>query len=99
MIRLKIIKSPGESCRNILKTRIREYDSQMYGAVGLVQGMIYEILYAADVAEKAANVVVYDIKGNCPQTLTTIAVLGNIEDVETALRAIKEKADLGEIDD
>ena len=62
------------------------------GAVGLIQGKVVEMICAADVAEKTAEVLVEDIRGNCPQSLTTLAVFGELSAVEAALEAIRQRA-------
>ena len=61
-------------------------------AVGLVQGKVVDMIAAADVAEKAANVRVYDLKGICPQHITLIGIFGDIADVKASNQAI-EKAE------
>jgi microcompartment protein CcmL/EutN len=45
---------------------------------------------AADVAEKAANVRVFDLKGICPQHMTMIGIFGDIADVKASIQAIRE---------
>ena len=45
---------------------------------------------AMDVAEKAANVRVFDLRGLCPQHLTMIGILGDIADVKASIQAIEE---------
>lgn len=98
MLRTKIIRAPGAKTLKIISDRIKNFDSKSSpGAVGLVHGMVHEIIYAADIAEKAANVDIYDVRGNCPQTMTTIAIVGSVVDVETSLRQIKIKAFQGDI--
>jgi hypothetical protein len=61
-----------------------------YTAVGLIQGKVVDMVAAADVAEKAANVRVFDLKGICPQHITMIGIFGDIADVEASIKAIKE---------
>jgi hypothetical protein len=59
-------------------------------AVGLVQGKVVDMIAAADVAEKAANVKVFDLKGICPQHITMIGIFGDIADVKASIQAIEE---------
>jgi hypothetical protein len=61
-----------------------------HAAVGLIQGRVVDMVAAADVAEKAANVRVFDLKGICPQHITMIGIFGDIADVEASIKAIKE---------
>nr|WP_207754862.1 BMC domain-containing protein [Desulforadius tongensis] len=62
-----------------------------YDAVGLVQGRLIDMVFAADIAEKAAGVVVEDIKGHCPQNLIMIAIFGDTASVEAAIKDIQDK--------
>jgi microcompartment protein CcmL/EutN len=57
--------------------------------VGLVQGKVLDMIAAADVAEKAADVRVFDLKGICPQHVTMIGIFGDIADVEASIDAIE----------
>ncbi|MEW5724551.1 MAG: BMC domain-containing protein [Thermodesulfobacteriota bacterium] len=61
-----------------------------FSAVGLVQGRLVDLMYAADVAEKAADVQVFDLKGTCPQHVTLIGIFGDIAAVKASLDAIRE---------
>jgi microcompartment protein CcmL/EutN len=63
--------------------------------VGLVQGQLAEMLMAADIAEKAAQVAVEEVRGICPQHITMIAVFGDIAAVEAALKAIQQHFNCG----
>ncbi|WP_330397444.1 BMC domain-containing protein [Maledivibacter halophilus] len=65
-------------------------DIHDFGAVGLLQGKIMDMLYAADIAEKTADVCVEDIRGNCPTTMTTLAIFGSVEAVEIAIQEIRK---------
>ncbi len=92
---IRIIKSPGEGTLEILKKRSSlNFDSGKPGAVGLVQGKIIEMICAADTAEKCAGVIVSDVRGSCPQNLVLLAIVGEIADVEEALKSVKEKSEV-----
>jgi len=58
-------------------------------AVGLVQGMMIDMVCAADIAEKAVGVIVRDIRGSCPQNMIMIAIFGDTASVESAIQEIK----------
>ena len=58
-------------------------------AIGLVQGKVIDMVCASDVAEKAAGVESFDVKGLCPQHMTMIALVGDTSSVEAALNQIK----------
>jgi microcompartment protein CcmL/EutN len=53
-----------------------------------------DMIAAADVAEKAANVRVFDLKGICPQHITMIGIFGNVADVKAGLAAIEADENL-----
>jgi len=48
-----------------------------------------DLFYYADLAQKAADVFTVELFGTCPQTTTTLAVLGDTSAVKTAMEAIK----------
>ena len=93
-LNIQFITHPGPGVIDILTTRmgtgakktIREID---FRAVGLVQGRLVDMIYAADIAEKAADVHVYDLKGTCPQHLTMIGIFGDIAAVKASLDAVR----------
>nr|WP_246517042.1 BMC domain-containing protein [Clostridium aciditolerans] len=60
-------------------------------AIGLVQGKLIDMIYAADIAEKAVGVTVEDIRGLCPQHMVLIGIFGDTASVEAALNEIKLK--------
>ena len=92
MLECRIIKSPSPGTLDILFRRKGSSVTKeitQYDAIGLVQGLLIDMLVAADIAEKAAGVVVEDIKGNCPQNLILIAIFGDTASVEAALADIQ----------
>lgn len=99
----RIIKSPSQGTLDILFRRKGSASTVPivnYGAVGLVQGRLIDMVFAADIAEKAAGVVVEDIKGQCPQNLIMLAIFGDTASVEAAMKDIQYKlkeAKTGEI--
>jgi hypothetical protein len=90
-----IIKSPSKGAIDILMRRRGSNSKELppYGvdAVGLVQGRMIEMVVAADIAEKATNVMVEDIKGSCPQNMILLAIFGDTAAVEDALEQIRFK--------
>lgn len=88
----RIIKSPSAGTKEILKRRGATKDESLYNAdaVGLVQGKMIDMIYASDIAYKAAGVVVEELRGNCPQHMLLIALYGDTSSVETAIYEIKE---------
>jgi ethanolamine utilization microcompartment shell protein EutS len=90
----RMIKSPSRGTMDILFRRKGSPPStplENYDAIGLVQGRMIDMIVAADIAEKAAGVVVEDIKGQCPQNVIMIAIFGDTASVETAIEEIKYK--------
>ena len=59
----RIIKSPSESTKNILRRRMGtgcKTDLDNIGAIGLVQGKLIDMIYASDIADKAVDVTVVE---------------------------------------
>ncbi|SHJ23777.1 BMC domain-containing protein [Clostridium cavendishii DSM 21758] len=96
----RIIKSPSECTIDILKRRMGtncKTDLSSVDAVGLVQGKLIEMIYAADIAEKAVGVTVEDIRGSCPQHMILIGIFGDTASVESAINEIKFKMEEGKV--
>ncbi|AFM40580.1 BMC domain-containing protein [Desulfosporosinus acidiphilus SJ4] len=90
----RIIKSPSKGTVDLLMRRKGSAPSvpiDDYDAIGLVQGRLIDMVFAADIAEKAAGVIVEDIKGHCPQNLIMIAIFGDTAAVEAAIQDIQAK--------
>ncbi|WP_312470190.1 BMC domain-containing protein [Neobacillus sp.] len=94
----RIIKSPSEGTIDILMRRIGTGITKKMDcidAVGLVQGRMIEMIFAADIAEKAVGVTVADVRGSCPQNMILIAIFGDTSSVEAAMQEIKRKSEEG----
>ncbi len=94
----RIIKSPSEGTLNIIMHRIgagAEEKINCMDAVGLVQGQMIDMIYVADIAEKAVGVTVADVRGSCPQNMILIALFGDTSSVESAMQEIKQKLEEG----
>ncbi len=99
---IRIIKSPSFGTREMLKRRIAlsgVVDVVDADAIGLVQGKMIDMLCASDIAEKAAGVEVYDVRGLCPQHMTMLAIFGDTASVENALSEIDRKVKEGAYND
>lgn len=93
-MRLQFIKAPTPGVIAMLARRAADRAGILEnnpGAVGLVQGPLADMIAAADVAEKAAQVTVEEIRGICPQHFTMIAILGEIAEVGAALDAVRKR--------
>jgi len=94
----RMIKSPSKGTIDIIKRRLAtpvSGDLDEADAIGLVQGRMIEIIWAADIAEKAVGVTVADVRGSCPQNMIMIAIFGDTASVEAAINEIKSKAEEG----
>ncbi|WP_312520159.1 BMC domain-containing protein [Anaerospora sp.] len=90
----RMIKSPSQGAMEILMRRKSSPSAttiQRYDAVGLIQGRLIDMVFAADIAEKAAGVIVEDIKGHCPQNMIMLAIFGDTASVEAAMQDIQDK--------
>lgn len=91
---IRIIKSPTNGTIEMLNRRRSltqpNEESKQYDTIGLVQGKLIDMVAAADLAEKAANVEVEEIKGVCPQHFALLALYGDTSSVEAAIKAIQD---------
>ncbi len=93
-MKLQFIKAPTPGVMLMLSRRAADRERLLAaspGAVGLVQGPLADMIAAADVAEKASEVWVEEIRGICPQHFTMIAILGEIAEVGAALDAVRKR--------
>ena len=93
----QVISHPAPGVFEFLRQRVGAVGKKIFAeaevpftAVGLVQGKVLDMIAAADVAEKAADVRVFDLKGICPQHITMIGIFGDIADVEAGITAIEQ---------
>ena len=94
----RIIKAPSPGTLDILMRRMGPgagENLKNFDAVGLVQGRMIEMVFAADIAEKAVGVTVEDIRGSCPQNMILIAIFGDTASVESAIHEIKSRMEEG----
>ncbi len=98
---MRIISHPSPGVFEFLRQRVGAVGKKVFAeaeipftAVGLVQGKLVDMIAAADVAEKAGDVRVFDLRGLCPQHITMIGIFGDIADVEASIAAIELAEDL-----
>lgn len=89
----KIINNPSKACMEMFYRKMRpkeveDLKSKRFNAVGLVQANVASIFYYADIVSKASTVYPYEITGNCPTTVTTLAFFGDTSAVATAMQAV-----------
>ena len=90
----RIIKSPSKGTLDLIKKRmgiLKESELDNADAIGLVQGKMIDMVCAADIAEKAVGVQVFDVRGICPQHMTLLAIFGDTASVTDALSEIEKK--------
>ena len=102
---IRIIKSPSAGTVDILLRRKgsdRNTLPPCTDAIGLVQGKMIDMVaalndmvWAADIAEKAVGVTVEDIRGSCPQNMILLAIFGDTASVESALAQIRQEVQGG----
>lgn len=91
---LRIIKSPSKGTLDLIKKRMgmmNDTHLDDIDAIGLIQGRMIDMVCAADIAEKAVGVEVYDVRGICPQHMTLLAIFGDTASVTDALEQIENK--------
>ncbi len=91
------MKTVSEGTKEMILARARkdrlEQLFHAHSALALVHGDVCDIIYASDLAQKAAAVEVFEIPGNCPQHLTCLGILGDAAAVEEAVARIKRELD------
>lgn len=91
---MRIINAPQENIMDMLTRRIAPHtrkwiEANPISAIGFVQTSVPDLFYYADLAGKTANVYTVELFGSCPQTTTTLAVLGETSAVRMAMAAIE----------
>ncbi|MBZ4023188.1 hypothetical protein CKO11_12045 [Rhodobacter sp. TJ_12] len=94
-MQIRIINAPQDNLFDMLARRVAPHvrkwvDENPVSAMGLVQASVPDLFYFADIASKSANVMTVELFGTCPQTTTTLAVLGETSAVRAAMAAIEE---------
>lgn len=95
MLTIKILNSPSQGTMRIIQRKVCDeqmkvmLQNEKVRAIGLVQGSVADIIMAADIAEKASNVEISEINGNCPQHITMIGMFGDVAAVNEAINAIR----------
>ncbi len=93
-VKTRIITSTQKNTVELVNHRINDkrvtevFGKPDYSALGLCEGSVSDIIVACDIAEKAADVVVTEIHGNCPQHMICLGVFGSVAAVKTAMSAI-----------
>ena len=91
-MKYELIRAPSRGTQDMIRRRARGAEalgSLNWGAVLLVQGMVIEVLAAADIGAKAADVAVTELLGNCPQHINSVAFIGTPSQIDQVLNALR----------
>ena len=70
-MKIHIMKTVSEGTRQIIMRRARmeglDVLFQEHSALAVLNGNVSDLIYASDLAQKASDVEVFEISGNCPQ--------------------------------
>lgn len=92
-MKIRVMKTVSEGTREIILNRARKNGlKEAFGrssALALLHGDVCDMIYASDLAQKAADVEVFEIPGTCPQHMTCLAMLGDASAVDAAVQKIK----------
>jgi len=94
-MKIELIKAPSKAFLEMILNNVRLSDrkrleSAHLGAVGLIQAKLIDLYKAADLAEKASDVMTALVLGNCPQHVQMLGIFGKHASVKTALDKIRE---------
>lgn len=90
---VEIINAPTKNTVRLLSPRVdadlrERLESTSWDALALVSDGLVSLFAYADIAEKAADVLVVEIRGACPQHVSMLAILGSTSAVNAAVDAI-----------
>ncbi len=96
-LNIELVASPSRGVMEFFRQRVGPAAKRSFGeegipvsAVALLQGRLIDLVYAVDIAEKAADVKGFDLKGSCPQNIGLFGIFGDLADVEASIAAIEE---------
>ncbi|MCD8022092.1 MAG: BMC domain-containing protein [Lachnospiraceae bacterium] len=93
-MKINVMKTVSEGTKEIILRRARKDNLaelfEKYPALALVHGDVCDMIYASDLAQKAADVQVFEIMGSCPQHVTCLGILGDASAVEEAVARIRK---------
>ena len=91
-LKIRIMKTVSEGTREIVKRRVRNESLEQLiehnSCLAVMNGNVCDLIYASDLALKAASVEVFEIPGNCPQHMTCLGIQGEVSAVEAAVQKI-----------
>lgn len=97
---VRIINAPQPEVLKMIQRRMPPHgrtwvNDNAVGAVGLIQSSVTDLFFFSDLAMKASDVYAVEIYGTCPQHVTTLAIMGEISSVRTAMDVIEAAATPG----
>ena len=95
MITLKKINSPSKTVLDIIKQRIRgsgelkrEWEESDHSAIALLHGNPVELLFAADLAQKAAKLSIFELTGSCQFHFSMLVFVGDVASISMAVETV-----------
>ncbi len=92
--KIRVMKTVSPGTKEILRGRIRQHELAQQlerpCALAVMHGDVCDMIFASDLAQKAADVEVFEIGGSCPQHMTCLGIWGDVSAVEAAVRRIRE---------
>ncbi len=98
MLNIRIIRAPRPGTMSMLFRRMtresrKEVENRKFDAIGLIQTDLPNLFYLADIGQKAGAVQAFEITGNCPQHINTVAFFGDTAAVNAAIAAVRNAYD------
>lgn len=94
-MKIHVMKTVSEGTKQIIMRRARMEGLDIlfreHSALALINGNVSDLIYASDLAQKASDVEVFEISGNCPQHMTCLAILGSASAVDEAVERINSE--------
>ena len=91
-MKIHVMKTLSEGTKQIIMRRARMEGLEVLfrenSALAIINANVSDLIYASDLAQKASEVEVFEISGNCPQHMTCLAILGSASAVDEAVERI-----------
>ncbi len=91
----KIIHAPDPHVVDMIRRRLssdsrKQLEDIRFDSIALINAIVPNIYYFADVAMKSGCVFAADVNGTCPQHTTTLALFGDVASINAAMDAIEK---------
>lgn len=88
------MKTVSDGTKEIVMKRARaeglDVKFRENAALALINGNVCDLIFASDLAQKASEVEVFELTGNCPQHMTCLGILGSAAAVDEAVDRIRK---------